>query len=70
MTDLTDTDAPAEAPSVVAAADEEQPIPVEPTAEVVDILGGPGPEDLEEEELPVVPAAGTWSTPTPATRTR
>jgi len=53
MTDLTDTDAPAEAPSVVAAADEEQPIPVEPTAEVVDILGGPGPEDLEEEELPV-----------------
>ena len=54
MTDLTDTDAPAEAPSVVAAADEEQPIPVEPTAEVVDILGGPGPEDVEEdEELPV-----------------
>ena len=53
MTDLTDTDAPAEAPSVVAAADEEQPIPVEPTEEVVDILGGPGPEDVEEEELPI-----------------
>ena len=54
MTDLTDTDAPAESPEVIAAADEDQPIPVEPTAEVVDILGGPGPEDLEEEELPVV----------------
>jgi transcription termination/antitermination protein NusG len=54
MTDLTDTDAPAEAPAVVAAADEAQPIPVEPTEEVVDILGGPGPEDVvDEEELPV-----------------
>jgi transcription termination/antitermination protein NusG len=53
MTDVTDTDT--EAPASVSAAslaDAEQPVPDEPTDEVVDVLGGPGPEDVEEEELP------------------
>ena len=46
MTDVTDTDTPA----AVAGADDDQPIPVEATDEVVDVLGGTGPEALEDEE--------------------
>jgi transcriptional antiterminator NusG len=50
MTDVTDTDTPAAG----AAADDDQPIPVEAPDEVVDVLGGTGPEALEDEEdLPV-----------------
>ena len=58
MTDLTDTDAPAgdavtPGDAVAPGGDDDQPIPDQPTEEVVDILGGPGPEEVEEEELTV-----------------
>ena len=48
MTDVTDTDAPSG-----VGGDDDQPIPEEPTPEVIDVLGAGGPEDLEaEEDLP------------------
>ncbi|MFI5042435.1 MAG: transcription termination/antitermination protein NusG [Acidimicrobiales bacterium] len=46
MTDVTDTDA---FTSGLAGAGDDEPIAEEPTAEIVDILGGDGPEDVEEE---------------------
>jgi transcription termination/antitermination protein NusG len=55
MTDTTDTDAPPE---------DGQPIPEEPTAEIVDVLGSPESlsEDEEEDEAPESPydRAGQW----------
>jgi transcriptional antiterminator NusG len=59
MTDVTDTDAPSG-----VGGDDDQPIPEEPTPEVIDVLGGVGPEDLEaEEDLPQespYDRAGRW----------
>ena len=59
MTDVTDTDAPSG-----VGGDDDQPIPEEPTPEVIDVLGAGGPEDLEaEEDLPQespYDRAGRW----------
>jgi transcriptional antiterminator NusG len=59
MTDVTDTDAPSG-----VGGDDDQPIPEEPTPEVIDVLGAGGPDDLEaEEDLPQespYDRAGRW----------
>ena len=52
-TDTTDTTDTSETEAADAAASDDQPIPEEPTTEVIDVLGEPTDEAEEEEEAPV-----------------